>query len=74
MRRERPYPPNLALKHAIIDSRLEHRQVAHKAKTSAQTLGGVLSGRVRPSASLRARLALALNRDEHELFPEQVSV
>jgi hypothetical protein len=63
---------NLALAHAIIDDGREHRGIAAAAGISATWFGAVLAGSVKPSASVRARIALALNRDESDLFPEQV--
>lgn len=65
---------NLRLLHAILDSGLEHRQIAAAAHVTDQHFSGVCSGRVRPSKALRARIALALGKPEHELFDdEQVS-
>jgi transcriptional regulator with XRE-family HTH domain len=67
------YERNKALAKALIDDGREHRQFAADIGVSNVTFSGVVSGRVKPSASLRARIALGLGRPERELFPEEVS-
>lgn len=49
-----------------------HAEIAAASDTSATWFGGVISGRVRPSAALRRRIAAALDLPEHELFDVQV--
>jgi transcriptional regulator with XRE-family HTH domain len=62
------YQRNRALIKAIIDDGRQHGQIAAAVRVSRVTFSGVCSGRVRPSASLRARIAAELGRPEHELF------
>jgi transcriptional regulator with XRE-family HTH domain len=64
--------PNKALEHALVDDPRQRREIAAAVGVSAQTFSGVVTGRVKPSASLRARIALALGIPEDELFPAKV--
>lgn len=67
------YERNLPLELAVVTDGRHRYAIAAAAGVNATTFSGVISGRVIPSAAVRARIALALGRAEHELFDEQVS-
>jgi transcriptional regulator with XRE-family HTH domain len=67
------YQRNRALTKAIVDDGRQHRQIAALVGVSETWFAGVCSGRVRPSAPLRARIADVLDRPEHELFDEPMA-
>jgi transcriptional regulator with XRE-family HTH domain len=61
--------PNERLRQAISQAGLEPEQLADQVEVDIKTLQRWLAGRT-PHPRLRARLARALGRDEHELWPE----
>ena len=59
---------NVALAVACARDGRTHREIAQAAEVSRETFGGCISGRVRPSDSLKARISFALGVPVSELF------
>jgi len=58
------------LKFAIIEDGRKVADIAAAAGLSTVTVSGVITGRMRATPNNRARIAFALGRPEHELFPD----
>jgi transcriptional regulator with XRE-family HTH domain len=56
------------LKMLILTEGLTQRGLAHRAGINESTLSLIASGRYRPDASQRSRIARVLKRPETELF------
>jgi transcriptional regulator with XRE-family HTH domain len=57
--------------HIFNDGRPKYL-IAAAARMPGQHLSGILSGKIKPSASARARLADVLNTSVADLFPDAV--
>jgi hypothetical protein len=61
---------NVPLARAVAEDGRPKYLIAAGVPMPANVFGGILSGRVRPTAHQRERLAAVLNRTESELFGE----
>jgi transcriptional regulator with XRE-family HTH domain len=62
------WPPQHKLKIAVILDGRTSAEIAAAAGLSQVTMSGVVTGRLRATPNVRARLAQALGKPEHDLF------
>jgi transcriptional regulator with XRE-family HTH domain len=64
------WPPQRRLKLYLVEHDIRHAWLAKETNVAAPTLGGVVSGRVRPTPRVRALIAQALGQTSGALFTD----
>jgi hypothetical protein len=67
---EHDWQRNARLAAAIAEDGRPRYVIAAAARVNSSLIGGIVSGRVRPTKAVRTRIASALARSEHELFAD----